>query len=80
MSYRRFIMADMIAAIISIPLMMWIGYIFSEQYETALNYASQIKTWSVVLGVVVLLLLLVLYLIRKQNKPPAAPKTSQTDI
>lgn len=54
MSYKRFIVADCIAALISVPIMLWVGYIFSEH---ALVLAEKAKFW-IVLALVIFVALL----------------------
>jgi len=54
MSPVRFFVSDAIAALVSVPLMIWLGFKGSEQIEGALQVAHQAKVWSlVILGAII---------------------------
>lgn len=44
MRILRFVIADASAALISVPLMLWLGYISAEHYETVLAWFSSART------------------------------------
>ncbi len=50
-AYSRFIIADMLALVISLPLFMALGWYFSTSIDTALSHAATAETW-VTLGIV----------------------------
>jgi len=50
MRWARFIVADCLAALMSVPLMMWLGYEFSEQYDSLVNLFDEAKLWSLLLA------------------------------
>lgn len=57
--YRVFILADGIAALISVPFFVWVGYFFAEDIEGVFHQIERAKTDVFgVLGVVVVLLVL----------------------
>lgn len=51
-SFARFILMDAIAALITTPLMMGIGYIFANNYQAILKWMADLKMLLVALGVV----------------------------
>jgi hypothetical protein len=53
MSFSRFFIADAIAALITAPLMLTIGYLFANYYESVVHYANQVKIALLVLGLIV---------------------------
>ena len=50
-SFTRFLVADAIAALITTPLMLGIGYLFGQHYDHIVEIIKQIKVLLVVLGV-----------------------------
>jgi membrane protein DedA with SNARE-associated domain len=80
-SYVRFIVADMLALVISMPLFMALGWYFSTSVDTALTHAATAEQW-VMIGIVSVLVLAALvhgvrtYLKRRRDiaaAPPAGP-------
>ena len=51
MSFMRFILADAVAALITTPVMLGLGYFFAQHYETLLAYMHQVKIALIVVGV-----------------------------
>lgn len=51
MRFMRFLIADMLAALISVPLMLTIGYFAASHYEFMMRLISEAKYLSVALGV-----------------------------
>ncbi len=51
MQFMKFLIADAIAALVSVPLMLGLGYLLAEHYEAAFEFVKKIK-W-VTLGLVV---------------------------
>lgn len=64
MKYSRFLLADSIAALVSVPLMMSLGYFFAEHSEVLIN---NIRTF-----LLILIPLLVLYLYVRYRKKKAS--------
>jgi len=58
-SYPRFIIADMLALLISMPMWMALGWYFSSSIDTALNHAATAEHW-VMIGIVSLVALVAL--------------------
>ncbi len=46
----RFVVADAVAALVTTPLMLGLGYLFAEHYEVLLMYLKQVKTLLVIVG------------------------------
>ncbi len=65
MNLTQFIINDCIAALISIPIMMSVGYLFSEHYEEILK---TIKGAEWVIGLVIILVIFGLYFFKKYRK------------
>ncbi len=66
MKFLRFVFADCISAIVSVPLMLFLGYQASEHYDTVIDFLSRAKLFSkliLVVGVFV-----VLYIIYKKRR------------
>ena len=59
MSYLRFIIADMVALAISLPLWMSLGWFFSDSIDELMNHTATAERW-ITLGVIALVLLLIL--------------------
>lgn len=59
MSYKRFILSDALAALISIPIMLTLGYVFAEHYDRILIYIKEAKFWSLLLIVAVVTIFIV---------------------
>lgn len=70
MNIWRFVLADALAALISVPLVLGLGYFASEHYEAAVAFLKQAKAWSLVL-VAVIVLGVVIFVMRKRKQ--AAP-------
>jgi membrane protein DedA with SNARE-associated domain len=52
-SFARFVIMDAIAALITTPLMMGIGYIFAHNYDAILKYLRDVKFFLLAIGIVV---------------------------
>ncbi len=50
-SFTRFLLADAIAALITTPLMLGIGYLFGHHYEEIVGVMKQIKLFLVIIGI-----------------------------
>lgn len=66
-SYTKFITMDGFAALISVPLLVYIGYIFGENVETI---SHKVKHFEVILSIVATLILfaIILYGVKKRKK------------
>jgi membrane protein DedA with SNARE-associated domain len=51
-SFTRFVVMDAIAALITTPLMMGIGYVFAHNYEAILRWVRDLKFFLVAIGIV----------------------------
>ncbi len=80
-SYPRFIVADMLALAVSMPLFMLLGWYFSTSIDTALNHAATAEHWLMIAIVGGVVLLAVVHGVRTwlrrragaQAASPAAP-------
>lgn len=52
MSFIRFILADAVAALITTPVMLGLGYFFAQHYDTMLAYMHQVKIALILVGIV----------------------------
>jgi membrane protein DedA with SNARE-associated domain len=52
-SFARFVIMDAIAALITTPLMMGIGYIFANNYDAILKYLRDVKFFLLAIGLFV---------------------------
>jgi membrane protein DedA with SNARE-associated domain len=80
-SYPRFIIADMLALGISMPLFMLLGWYFSSSIDTALSHAATAEHWMMIgiVGVVVLVAIVhgVRTMRRRQSEVAAAPASDE---
>lgn len=51
MRFMRFLAADMVAALISVPLMLTIGYFAASHYDAAMRLINEVKFLSVAIGI-----------------------------
>lgn len=68
MSFGRFLISDAIAALVSVPFMLLIGYLAAEHYEAVFNFIARAKYWSVVVGVLILFACLAWYFMRRRRR------------
>ena len=68
MEFMRFFLADATAALISVPLMLWLGFVCAEYYETALKALDQVRIYSIV----VLLLVVALWFVHHRKSAQAS--------
>lgn len=65
MRVERFLLADACAALVSVPLMLAIGYFAAEHFETALKYLKRVEYVLAVVGLLVIAYLVYRYKSRK---------------
>ncbi len=68
-SPSRFMVADAIAALITTPLMLGLGYLFAEHYEALLVYVKQVKISLVIAGILGLFYFTFRYFKIKRRSP-----------
>jgi membrane protein DedA with SNARE-associated domain len=78
MNFMRFLIADMLAALICLPVMLGIGYLFSEHFDTILEQISSIRRSFVLVSVPILAM--VGYILYRRNKKTLANKKLLTEI
>jgi membrane protein DedA with SNARE-associated domain len=77
MNFTRFLIADMVAALISLPIMLGIGYLFSEHFDTMLEQISSIRRSFVIVSVPIIALICYLLYHRSKKKNLVENTTSQ---
>lgn len=77
MRFWRFLVADAIAALLTVPLMMGLGYLFAEHQDVLFTALGKVKLILVGFGIAALLLI-VLYRIKKRKSE--ALETSDEEV
>ena len=67
MKWSRFIIADALAALISAPLMIGIGYLASERYEAALKFFGRARTFTLIALIAVVICVLLYFTFRRRR-------------
>ena len=67
MSFTRFLIADAVAALITAPLMVGLGFTFAQNYDLLLHYLHQVKVALVIGGIITFGTLLVVFLRRRRR-------------
>jgi membrane protein DedA with SNARE-associated domain len=67
-SFLRFIAADCLSAVVSVPLMLCLGYLAAEHYDTVMRYIGHAKAIS--LFIVLAVAAFALWLLYGRQKPP----------
>lgn len=78
MRFSRFLAADAIAALISVPLMLSLGYFAAEHYDTVVHAIGRAKELSLIL--IGLLVIAGLFLYRRKRAALRRASTHQTEI
>lgn len=68
-SPTKFIIADSIAALITTPVMLGLGFLFAEHYQLLLAYIEQVKLLLLLIGIAVLAFLGYRFIKQKRNAP-----------
>ena len=79
MSLRTFLLADLAAAMISLPLMLGLGYIAAEHYETVLGWFERARSASLVVLAITCLAGLLYYFRRRRQKAEQARSTAHNN-
>lgn len=69
MKFSRFLLADLLAAAVSVPLMVWLGYKFSVNYEDLLAIINSAKNWSLLLIPVAVIVAIYIWRRSRRKKP-----------
>lgn len=75
MRWGQFILADCGAALISVPLMVFIGYSFAEQYDTLVAWMDEAKLWSLLLAFPAAVMIYLLFFKKTKAKGSESPGT-----
>ncbi len=79
MRWTRFILADCGAALISVPLMVFIGYKFAEQYDTLVALMDEAKLWSILLAFPAAVIVYLLFFKKSKVDKAAEQKGSNSE-
>ncbi|RMG44402.1 MAG: DedA family protein [Candidatus Dadabacteria bacterium] len=77
MKVQRFVLADATAALISVPLMLGIGYFASEQLDVVFRWINQAKEVSLLVGLALVIMICLVYFTRKKKRPTTQSASSQ---
>lgn len=66
----KFVAADGLAAIVSGGLFVYLGYVFSHNFELIKSYVEKGKEWALLAVAVVLAALVVWYFVRRRRRSP----------
>ncbi|MFH1231491.1 MAG: DedA family protein [Planctomycetota bacterium] len=69
MSVGHFILMDFLAALISVPLLVWLGFHFEGEIKQIAFFIGRIKLWLLLLFVLGVVFIIVRHKIRKARKP-----------
>jgi membrane protein DedA with SNARE-associated domain len=72
MSYFRFLLIDGIAAAISVPLFIYVGWHFADRINVVWKWADSIKHWALPVALLALAVALTIYFARRRKPVPAA--------
>ncbi|MGN6370205.1 MAG: DedA family protein [Phycisphaerae bacterium] len=72
MSYARFILIDGIAAGISVPIFIFLGYYFAAEFNEMLQFIHRVKHIAIPCALVVIVGLVAIYIVRKRRAGAAA--------
>ena len=78
MRWSRFILADCGAALISVPLMVFIGYKFAEQYDKLVVLMDEAKLWSILLAFPAAVVVYLLFFKKSKNERNGMKKTAES--
>ncbi len=78
MRWSRFILADCGAALISVPLMVFIGYKFAEQYDKLVVLMDEAKLWSILLAFPAAVVVYLLFFKKSKNEKNGMKKTGES--
>ena len=70
MPFLRFLISDALAALVSVPLVIGLGFTASEHYQVVLDWINKGKQLSLLVGILILLCALYFYR-RRRLHPPA---------
>jgi membrane protein DedA with SNARE-associated domain len=80
MRFSTFLAADAIAALVSAPLMLALGYFASEHFDTAVGWLHQAKIYSVFIGIGIAIGAYILYRRSRALEPAEEEETSEESI
>ncbi|MFN8770547.1 MAG: DedA family protein [Neisseriaceae bacterium] len=66
-SYFKFLLMDGAAAIISVPILVYLGYFFADDLDNILEYVKHSETL-IVIGVLLVVAIIIIYNLRKKEK------------
>jgi membrane protein DedA with SNARE-associated domain len=78
-SFTRFLIADAIAALITAPLMLGIGYLFGQHYDHIVSIVKQVKLLLVLVGVGIAVYLYVRFRNKVESHAEEAEESDEQD-
>jgi len=77
--FTKFIVADLVAALVTVPLMGWIGYVFAEHSTTLFQWVGRAKV-AILIGGLVLITLVVVWYQRQSRFPEEDDDVGEDEI
>jgi membrane protein DedA with SNARE-associated domain len=77
--FARFFLIDACAALITVPLMMGLGYLFAHNYTSILAFMRQVKVALLILGIVAAIFFMWRYKRNKQRAQQAPPQPESVE-
>jgi len=71
MSYARFLLVDGLAAALSVPLFIYIGYHFAQNVDSVMSLIARIKHVLLPVALAAIVIAVVLYILRRRRGPAA---------
>jgi membrane protein DedA with SNARE-associated domain len=69
MTITRFVIADAFAALISVPLMIGIGYFSAEHLDAVFHFVGRAKSWTLFVSLALLAIFMLYRILRKKKSP-----------
>jgi membrane protein DedA with SNARE-associated domain len=69
MGFGRFILMDFLAALISVPLVVWLGFHFDDEIKQIAFFIGRVKLWALLLVCVIAIFIIVRNKIKKAHQP-----------
>lgn len=77
-NFARFLLADAVSAMVSVPLVMTLGYIASENYEIGMRYLKKLEIVLALVSVAALAALVIYYIRRRRRTAARSAVAAQS--
>ena len=74
--FSKFLIADSIAALITTPIMVGLGYVFAEHYDTLLMWVKQVKLLLVLVGIGLAMYFVLRFMKHADSRDDEAPEAT----